>query len=141
MYLYIRIFSNMNIRLYHIRIIFLIRIYSDIRLYCFFYTNIFGYSFVSFFYTNIFGYSFVSFFGYKYIRIFVCIENLYSPHPALKVLLKIRFCKLKKKLIRYYVTYNQCDCANLRAGSLRRQMKTKRAAFTCFALNQFSVGS
>ena len=46
---YIRIFSDTNIRSYHIRIIFLIRIYSDIRSYCFFDTNIFGYSFVSFF--------------------------------------------------------------------------------------------
>ena len=46
---YIRIFSDTNIRSYHIRIIFLMRIYSDIRSYCFFDTNIFGYSFVSFF--------------------------------------------------------------------------------------------
>ena len=53
---YIRIFSATNVRLYHIRIIFLIRIYSDIHSYHFFYTNIFGYSFVSFFYANIFGY-------------------------------------------------------------------------------------
>ena len=60
-YEYIRIF---------IRIAFLIRIYSDIRSY-----HLFD--------TNIFGYSFVSFFGYKYIRIFVRIENLYSPHPGL----------------------------------------------------------
>ena len=59
-YEYIRIF---------IRIAFLIRIYSDIRSY-----HLFD--------TNIFGYSFVSFFGYKYIRIFVRIENLYSPHPV-----------------------------------------------------------
>ena len=59
-YEYIRIF---------VRIAFLIRIYSDIRSY-------------HFFDTNIFGYSFVSFFGYKYIRIFVRIENLYSPHPG-----------------------------------------------------------
>ena len=59
LYKYIRIF---------VRIAFLIRIYSDIRSY-------------HFFDTNIFGYSFVSFFGYKYIRIFVRIENLYSPHP------------------------------------------------------------
>ena len=59
-YEYIRIF---------IRIAFLIRIYSDIRSY-----HLFD--------TNIFGYSFVSFFGYKYIRIFVRIENLYSPHPG-----------------------------------------------------------
>ena len=59
---YIRIFSGTNIRSYHIRIIFLMRIYSDIHSYCFFDTNIFGYSFVSFFDTNIFGYSFVSFF-------------------------------------------------------------------------------
>ena len=48
-YSYIRIFFDTNIRSYHIRIIFLIRIYSDIRSYCFFDTNIFGYSFVSFF--------------------------------------------------------------------------------------------
>ena len=61
-YSYIRIFSVRNIRSYHIRIIFLyeyirifvriiflIRIYSDIRSYCFFDTNIFGYSFVLFF--------------------------------------------------------------------------------------------
>ena len=47
---------------------FLIRIYSDIHSY-------------HFFDTNIFGYLFVLFFGYKYIRIFVRIENLYSPHP------------------------------------------------------------
>ena len=60
-YEYIRIF---------VRIAFLIRIYSDIRSY-------------HFFDTNIFGYSFVSFFGYKYIRIFVRIENLYSPHPGI----------------------------------------------------------
>ena len=52
---YIRIFSDTNIRSYHIHI---------------------------FFDTNIFGYSFVSFFGYEYIRIFVRIENLYSPHPG-----------------------------------------------------------
>ena len=45
---YIRIFSDTNIRSYHIRIIFLMQIYSDIRSYCFFDTNIFGYSFVSF---------------------------------------------------------------------------------------------
>ena len=32
---YIRIFSDTNIRSYHIRIIFLIQIYSDIRSYCF----------------------------------------------------------------------------------------------------------
>ena len=45
---YIRIFSATNIRSYHIHILFLIRIYSDIRSYCFFFnTNIFGYSFVS----------------------------------------------------------------------------------------------
>ena len=55
MYSYIRIFSDTNIRSYHIRIIFLIRIYSDIRSYCFFDTNISGYSFVPFFYTNISG--------------------------------------------------------------------------------------
>ena len=57
---YIRIFSGTNIRSYHIRIIFLMRIYSDIHSYCFFDTNIFGYSFVSFFW-------------YEYIRIFVRI--------------------------------------------------------------------
>ena len=57
---YIRIFSDTNIRSYHIRIIFLMQIYSDIRSYCFFDTNIFGYSFVSFFW-------------YEYIRIFVHI--------------------------------------------------------------------
>ena len=67
-YLYIRIFANTNIHSYHIRIIFLIWIYSDIRSY-------------HFFDTNIFGYSFVSFLGYKYIRIFIRIENLYSSHP------------------------------------------------------------
>ena len=33
MYSYIRIFSDMNIRLHHIRIIFLIQIYSDIHSY------------------------------------------------------------------------------------------------------------
>ena len=44
-YKYIRIF---------IRIVFFIQIYSYIRLYHFFYTNIFRYSFVSFFDTNIF---------------------------------------------------------------------------------------
>ena len=49
----IQIFSYTNIRSYHIRIIFV----------SFFYSNIFGYSFVLFFfYMNIFGYSFVSFF-------------------------------------------------------------------------------
>ena len=69
MYSYIQIFSDTNIRSYHIRIICLIRIYSDIRSY-------------HFFYTNIFGYSFVSFFGYKYIQIFVRIENLYLSHPG-----------------------------------------------------------
>ena len=67
---YIRIFS---IRIF-VRIKILIRIYSDIRLYQNFDTNIFGYSFVSkhflqiysdirschFLDTNIFGYSFVS---------------------------------------------------------------------------------
>ena len=37
----------MNIHSYHIRIIFLIRIYSYIHSYCFFDTNIFEYSFVS----------------------------------------------------------------------------------------------
>ena len=57
---YIQIFSGTNIHSYHIRIIFLMRIYSDIHSYCFFDTNIFGYSFVSFFL-------------YKYIRIFVRI--------------------------------------------------------------------
>ena len=54
MYSYIQIFSDTNIRSYHIRIICLIRIYSDIRSYHFFDTNIFGYSFVSFFNSNIF---------------------------------------------------------------------------------------
>ena len=44
---YIRVFSDTNIRSYHIRIIFLIRIYSYIRSY--------------------------AFFGYEYIRIFVRI--------------------------------------------------------------------
>ena len=48
-YLYIQIFSDTNIRSYHIHIIFLIRIYSDIHLYHFFYMNIFRYSFVLFF--------------------------------------------------------------------------------------------
>ena len=60
---YIRIFSDTIIRSYHIRnirIIFLIQIYSDIRSYCFFDTNIFGYSFVSFLL-------------YEYIQIFVRI--------------------------------------------------------------------
>ena len=68
MYSYIRIFSDTNIRSYHIRIICLIRIYSDIRSYHFFDTNIFGYSFVSFFW-------------YEYIRIFVRIvfwKKIYS---------------------------------------------------------------
>ena len=57
-YLYIQIFSNTKIRSYHIiflykyiwifiRIIFLIRIYSDMRLYRFWDINIFKYSFVS----------------------------------------------------------------------------------------------
>ena len=46
-FVYIRIFSDMNIHSYHIRIIFLIQIYSDIHSYCFFDTNIFGNSFVS----------------------------------------------------------------------------------------------
>ena len=67
-YSYIRIFSDTNIRSYHIRIIFLIRIYSDIHSYHFFDTNIFGYSFVSFFW-------------YEYIRIFVRIvfwKKIYS---------------------------------------------------------------
>ena len=62
-YEYIRIF---------VRIIFLIQIYSDIRSY-------------HFFDTNIFGYSFLSFFGYRYIRIFIRIKNSYSPHPCNKV--------------------------------------------------------
>ena len=44
---YIRVFSDTNIRSYHIRIIFLIRIYLYIRSY--------------------------AFFGYEYIRIFVHI--------------------------------------------------------------------
>ena len=57
----IRIFSDTNVRSYRIRIIFFMRIYSDICLYCFFDTNIFGYSFVSFF-------------CYEYIRIFVPVE-------------------------------------------------------------------
>ena len=47
---------------------FFIRIYSDIRSYYFFDTNVFGYSFVSLF-------------GYRYIRIFVCVKNLCSSHP------------------------------------------------------------
>jgi len=46
-------------------LLFLIRIYSDIRSYHFFDTNIFGYSF----------------FGNKYNQIFIPIENLYLPHP------------------------------------------------------------
>ena len=49
------------------------QIYSDIRSYCCFDTNIFGYSFVSFF-------------GYNYIQIFVRIENLYSSHPDAELL-------------------------------------------------------
>ena len=57
---YIQTFSDTNIRSYHIRIIFFIWIYSDIRSYCFFDTNILRYSFVSFFW-------------YKYIRIFIHI--------------------------------------------------------------------
>ena len=52
-YSYIWIFSNTNIRSYYIRIIFLIRIYSDIHSYHFFDTNILG--------------------GYLLIRIFVRI--------------------------------------------------------------------
>ena len=44
---YIRIFSDTNIRSYHIRNICLLRIYSDIRSYQNFDTNIFVYSFVS----------------------------------------------------------------------------------------------
>ena len=55
--------------------------FFDTNIFGYFDTNIFGYSFVSFFYTNIFGYSFVSFFGYKYIRIYVCINILYLSHP------------------------------------------------------------
>ena len=51
---HIWIFSNANIRSYHILKIILIRIYSDIRSYCFSNTNIFEYSFVLFFFTNIF---------------------------------------------------------------------------------------
>ena len=59
---YIRILFGTNIHSYHICVIFLMRIYSDIHSYCFFfYMNIFGYSFESFFYMNIFGYSFISF--------------------------------------------------------------------------------
>ena len=58
---YSNIFKYFPIQIF-VRIIFFIWIYSDICSYCFFDTNIFGYSFVSFFYTNIFGYSFVSFF-------------------------------------------------------------------------------
>ena len=55
---YIRIFSATNICSYHIRILFLIRIYSDIRSYCFF--------------------------QYKYIRIFVRIKISHSSHYASK---------------------------------------------------------
>ena len=46
-YSYIRIFSNTNIRLYHIRSIFFVQIYSDIRSYRFLEINIFEYSFIS----------------------------------------------------------------------------------------------
>ena len=79
MYSYIRIFSDTNIRSYHIRIIFFMRIYSDNHSYCF--SN-----------TNIFGYSFVSFFWYEYIRIFVrilfwyeYIQNLTCAPPGPKL--------------------------------------------------------
>ena len=51
---------------------FFIQIYLDIHSYYFLDTNIFGYAFVSFL-------------GYKYIQIFVRIENLYSSKPDLKV--------------------------------------------------------
>ena len=68
-YLYIQIFSNTKIHSFHI--IFL-QIYLDTHSYYFLDTNIFGYSFVSFL-------------GYKYIQIFVRIENLYSSKPDLKV--------------------------------------------------------
>ena len=67
-YSYIQIFSVRNIRAYYIRIIFSIRIYSDIRSYHFFYTNIFGYIRIVFFYTNTFGYSFVSKFHIRHIH-------------------------------------------------------------------------
>ena len=45
---FIQIYSDTYIRSYYIHIIFWIRIYSDIRSYCFSDTNIYGYSFVSF---------------------------------------------------------------------------------------------
>ena len=63
--LYIQIFSDTIIRSYHIRIIFFIQIYLDLRWYYFYDTNIFGYLSVSFLDVNIFKYSFVS-------QIYIC---------------------------------------------------------------------
>ena len=60
LYEFIRTFKYFPIWIF-VRIIFLIRIYSDVCSYWFFDTNIFKYSFVTFSW-------------YKYIRIFVCIE-------------------------------------------------------------------
>ena len=119
---YIRIFSATNIRSYHIRILFLIRIYSYICSYHFFDPNIFGYSFVSYFsyhsvlnirifeYIRIFSatnirsyhirilfliriYSDIRsycFFQYEYIRIFVRIKISYSSHYVLSLNLKLK---------------------------------------------------
>ena len=61
-YLYIQIFSDMNIHLYLIRIIFLIRIYSDILLYHFFiriYSDIRSYHFFIQIYSDIRSYRFL----------------------------------------------------------------------------------
>ena len=96
MYSYIRIFSDMNIRSYHICIICLIRIYSDIHSYCFLiriYSDIRSYRFLD---INIFEYSFVSkiyirhtlvcwqlfwnFVTATLIHMFICLAHTSSKH-------------------------------------------------------------
>ena len=81
---YIRIFSATNIRSYHIRILFLIRIYSDIRSYCFF--------------------------QYEYIRIFVRIKISYSSHYVTYIYIRYQIIRIISYawhacIILYHITH------------------------------------
>ena len=109
-------FFDTNIFGYSFVLLFLIRIYSDICSY-----HLFD--------MNIFGYSFVSFFGYKYIGIFVRIENLYSPHPGLNLnwrplwfcLNVVQHVKTFKQLLRALETH---DLGKSRTSSLSNVLIT-----------------
>ena len=81
MYSYIRIFSDTNIRSYHIRIICLIRIYLDIRSYHFFirlYSDIHSYHFFNRIYSDICSYRFldINIFKYSFVSKIYIYHNL-----------------------------------------------------------------